>query len=182
MLIRRLGIAALFLLVIGIATQLPLPGGKTAPVDPAPAASPSQNGSAAPAPAGTQAESGNTAPGDPNRHAMLQEVADAAEQVEAFPCGAKNRHRLAEAAATLGNFDRDHGGEPPTVQNIDGRGVPVGDPLGVPVHDVMNDALTDGVVNRTVSGVYEVPDPYAPVPPKSYITGRAARFMCENPG
>lgn len=35
---RRLGIAALFLLVIGIATQIPIPGEKAAPVQPVPAA------------------------------------------------------------------------------------------------------------------------------------------------
>lgn len=181
MLIRNLGIAALFLLVIGIATQIPIPGVNQAPVQPAPAATPAQDEPVASAPADKQAESDGATSGDPKRHAMLQEVADAGEQVEAFPCGAKNRHRLAEAAAALGNFDRAHGGEPPTVKNVDGVGVPTGDPLGVPVHDIMNDALTGGVVNRTVTGIYQVPDPYAAVPPKSYITGRAARFMCEHP-
>jgi hypothetical protein len=182
MLIRNLGIAALFLLVIGIATQIPIPSMIMPPAQPSPAALPSQNQPAAAAPPSAPAESGDAPPGNPKRHAILQEVADAGEQVEAFPCSAKNRHRLAEAVTELGNFDRAHGGEPPTVKNVDGVGVPTGDPLGVPVHDVMNDALTDGVVHRTVSGVYEVPDPYAPVPPKSYISGRSARFMCEHPG
>lgn len=181
MVLRYLGIAALFLLVIGIATQIPLPGAKTMVTQPAPATPAPQTASVAPPPADTTPASTTDAPGDPKRHAMLQEVADAAEQVEGFPCSAHNRHRLAEAATVLGNFDCAHGGEPPTVENIDGRGVPVGDPLGVPVHDIMNDALTDGVVNRTVTGIYQAPDPYAPVPPKSYITGRAARFMCEHP-
>jgi hypothetical protein len=179
--LRRLAVAALFLLVVGVATQIPLPGAKTAPAQPLPAAPTSQAAAVASTPPATTTESSDTAPGDPRRHAMLQEVADAGEQVEAFPCGVKNRHRLAEAVAVLGNFDRAHGGEPPTVQNIDGRGVPTGDPLGVPVHDIMNDALTDGVVHRTVSGIYEIPDPYAPVAPKSYLSGRDARFMCEHP-
>lgn len=180
--LRNLAVAALFLLVIGIATQIPLPGGKTAPAAAVPVPPALQSGSVAPAPPGTQAESDNAVSANPTRHAMLQEVVDAAEQVEAFPCSAKSRHRLAEAVAVLGNFDRDHGGEPPTVTQVDGHAVPIGDPLGGDAHDITTDAMMGGVVHRTISGVYEVPDPYAPVAAKPYLSDRGARFMCENPG
>jgi hypothetical protein len=59
MTLRRLGIAALFLLVIGIATQIPIPGMQTALV-PAPAASTSQDARLTPASIGPLSRRGPT--------------------------------------------------------------------------------------------------------------------------
>ena len=88
-------------------------------------------------PALERAESYNAIPIDPKRHAMLQEVVDAAQQVEAFPCSAKNRHRLAEAVAAMGNFNRDQVGKPETAtMMVNGHPVAAGDPLAGQANDI----------------------------------------------
>jgi hypothetical protein len=178
MILRHLGIAALFLLVIGIVTQIPLPGT---------VATGQRTFQQAMAEhkelqRAERAESGNAPPSDPKQHAMYQEVVDAAEQVEGFPCSAKNRHRLAEAVAVLGNFDRDNYHKLESATEMEnGHPAAVGDPLAEKAYFITRDAMLDGVVHRTVSGVYEVPDPYAPVSPKWQFTGDNARFICEHP-
>jgi hypothetical protein len=208
MTLRYLGIAALFLLVIGVATQIPLPAMKTVPTQSPPAASPSSSESVAPSPpaADTTAHptfnwtleqaradheklvrdeaaiGDHSIPADPKEHAMYQEVVDTAEQVEGFPCNAKNRHRLAEAIAVLGNFDRANYANLASAREME-RGLPItiDDPLAEKAYFITRDAMLDGVVLRTGSGVYEAPDPYAPTSPKSYLSGDNARFMCEHP-
>jgi len=199
--LRHLGIAALFLLVIGVATQIPIPGMKMVPMQPMPAPPTSQNESIGPAPPGTPvtgvrtfqqviqdrkelelAESYNAIPVDPKRHAMLQEVVDAAQQVDAFPCSAKNRHRLAEAVAVMGNFNRDQVGKPETAtMMVNGHPVAAGDPLAGQANDILWAALSAGVVGRTPTGYMTVPDPYAPVDTADRAIGRGAKFFCDKP-
>jgi hypothetical protein len=206
MILRRLGIAALFLLVIGIATQIPLPGAQTVPVSAPPAAPAPANAPAAPASRAADATphfnwtleeakadheklvAKEAAIGDhsiaasPEEHAMYQEVADAAEQVEGFPCSAHNRHRLAEAIAVLGNFDRANYAKLDSAREMErGRPITIDDPLAEKAHLIMRDAMLDGVVKRNSSGIYEAPDPLAPTSPKSYLSGDNARFLCEHP-
>jgi hypothetical protein len=207
MTLRRLGIAALFLLVIGIATQIPIPGMQTALV-PAPAASTSQDAPATPAaPAPTAAaHSGfnwtleqaradheklvakEAAIGDhsiaasPEEHAMYQEVADAAEQVEGFPCSAHNRQRLAGAIVVLGNFDRANYAKLDSAREMErGRPITIDDPLAEKAYLITRDAMLDGVVHRSSSGIYDAPDPNAPVSPRDYLTGDNVRFYCQHP-
>jgi hypothetical protein len=199
--LRHFGIAALFLFVVWAAWKAPIPGMKMEPTQPAPAPPTLRNVEIGPAPAGAtvtgvrtfqqvmadrkeleRAEAYNAIPEDPKRHAMLQEIVDAAQQVEAFPCSAKNRRRLAEAVAVMGNFDRNNVGKPETAtMMVNGHPVAAGDPLSDKANNITRDAMLDGVVNRTVSGHYEVPDPYAPVSPKWQFTGENARFICEHP-
>jgi len=213
--LRHFGIAALFLLVIGIATQIPIPSVLMGPVKspPAPPASRDEPAAAASAASSPPAEDvvashrdvyrafdqaiaqkqenlqreqaaivDHSIPAQPREHAMYQEVVDAAEQVEGFPCSARNRHRLAEAIAVLGNFDRDNYGKLASAIQME-RGHPsaIDDPLAERAHYVIRDAMLDGVVHRSGSGVYEAPDPYAPTSPKSYLSGDNARFLCEHP-
>jgi hypothetical protein len=213
MTLRYLGVAMLFLLVIGIATQIPLPGVKTAPVSAPSAASPSQGAPqdatptpAAPAPDATAHGGGfnwtleqakadheelqrkeaaigdHSIPSAPNEHAMYREVVDAAEQVEGFPCSAHNRHRLAEAIAVLGNFDRENYAKLDSAREME-RGRPniIDDPLAEKSYLITRDAMLDGVVLRDSSGIYTAPDPLAPTSPKSYLSGDNARFLCEHP-
>ncbi len=133
-------------------------------------------------PALERAASYNAIPIDPKRHAMLQEVVDAAQQVEAFPCSAKNRHRLAEAVAVMGNFNRDNVGKPEAAtMMVNGHAVAAGDPLAGQANDIWRAALMAGVVNRTHTGYMVVPDPYAPVGPTQRTAGENARFVCDNP-
>jgi hypothetical protein len=199
--LRHFGIAALFLLVVGLATQIPIPGMKMVPVQPLPAVPTSQNESIEPAPPGTpvtgirtfqqvtedretleRAAAYNAIPIDPKRHAMLQEVVDAAQQVTAFPCSAHNRHRLAEAVAVMGNFNRDQVGKPETAtMMVNGHPVAVGDPLAGQANDILWAALAAGVVGRTPTGYMTVPDPYAPVDATDHAGGRGAKFFCDKP-
>lgn len=220
MLLRNLGIAALFLLVIGIATQIPLPGEKMAPAQPSTAAPAAQSEPAAPETAAPEAAaptpsasdvvashrdfyrdfdkamaqkqeqmqreeaaiSDHSIVADPKEHAMYQEVVDAAEQVEGFPCSAHNRHRLAEAIALLGNFDRENYNNLATAKQMErGHPIAIDDPLAEKAYLITRDAMLDGVVHRDGSGVYDAPDPNAPVSPRSYLTGDDARFYCEHP-
>ena len=128
------------------------------------------------------AESYNAIPVDPKRHAMLQEVVDAAQQVDAFPCSAKNRHRLAEAVAVMGNFNRDQVGKPETAtMMVNGHPVAAGDPLAGQANDILWAALSAGVVGRTPTGYMTVPDPYAPVDTADRAIGRGAKFFCDKP-
>lgn len=200
MILRHLGIAALFLLVIGIATQIPIPGMKIVPMKPIPAPPTSQNESVGPAPPGTtvtglrtfqqvmqdskeleRADSYNAIPVDPKRHAMIQEVVDAAQQVEAFPCSANNRHRLVEAVAVMGNFNRDNVGKPETA-NMMVNGHPVAaDPLAGKANEILWAALSAGVVGRTHTGYMTVPDPDAPVTATPPDVGEAAKLFCDHP-
>jgi len=177
MLLRNLGIAALFLLVIGAATQIPIPG-----------IAPGQRSfqqAAAQHEAMVRAEKAvhdDSIAAEPKQHAMYREVVDAAEQVEGFPCSAHNRHRLAEAIALLGNFNRANYGKLQSATAMEnGHPNAIDDPLATKASEIIRDALLVGVARRTVSGVYEVPDPNAPVSPKSYLSGDNARFMCEHP-
>jgi len=199
--LRYVAIAALFLFVIWVAWKAPIPGMKMEPVQPLPAVPMSQNEEIGPAPPGTTATgvrtfqqvmadrkelelaaSYNAIPQDPKKHAMLQEVVDAAQQVEAFPCSAKNRHRLAEAVAVMGNFNRDQVGKPETAtMMVNGHPVATGDPLAGQANDILWAALRAGVVNRTHTGYMEVPDPLAPVPPTENLVGKSAKFFCEKP-
>jgi hypothetical protein len=194
MLLRNLGIAALFLLVIGIATQIPIPGMQTASGPPVPGASASSNESTAPASPAPDATAHHTfnwtleqaaadheemkrkeaaigdhsIPAMPKEHAMYQEVVDAAEQVEGFPCSAHNRHRLAEATAVLGNFDRDNYAKLDSAREMErGRPITIDDPLAEQAYLITRDAMLDGVVNRNGSGVYEA------LPPARNRTSRA---------
>ena len=174
MTLRHLGIAALFLLVIGIATQIPIPTGR-------------RNFQQAMVQheelkRAEKAVVDNSIPSEPKQHAMYAEVVDAAQQVEGFPCNAKNRHRLAEALAVLGNFNRNNFGKLESATEMqNGHPAAIDDPAAEKAYFITRDALLVGVVHRTVSGVYEVPDPNAPVSPKSYLSGDNARFMCERP-
>jgi hypothetical protein len=209
MTIRYLGVAMLFLLVIGIATQIPLPGMNTVPAQPSPAASPSPSEPAvgpAPPAADTTPHSGfnwtleqaqadhdqlvkkEAAIGDhsisasPKEHTMYREVVDAADQVEGFPCNAKSRHRLAEAIAVLGNFDRDNYRNLDSAREMErGRPITIDDPLAEKAYLITRDAMLDGVVLRDSSGIYTAPDPYAATSAKSYLSGDNARFLCEHP-
>jgi hypothetical protein len=215
MTLRHLGIAALFFLVIGIATQIPIPSVLMPPRQPSPAMPNPQNEPAAAAPAASAPPTPSAAdshrefyrnfdqmvaqrqeqvireeaaiadhsiPADPKQHAMYQEVVDTAEQVEGFPCSAHNRHRLAEAIAVLGNFDRDNYGKLASATQMDrGHPIAIDDPLAEQAYFITRDAMLDGVVRRSVSGVYEAPDPNAPTSPKPYLTGDNARFLCEHP-
>jgi hypothetical protein len=199
--LRHLGYTVLVLLVIGIATQIPIPGMKMVPLKTLPGVPTSQNESVGPAPPGTVvagqrtfqqvmadrkeielAEKYNAIPeGDPKRHAMYQEVIDAAQQVEAFPCSAKNRHRLAEAVATMGNFNRDHVGEP-VEANMMVNGHPIAvDNLAGQAGNIMWAALAAGVIGRTHTGYMTVPDPDAPVTVMSPGVGEGAKLFCANP-
>ncbi|MFZ2005325.1 MAG: hypothetical protein WAV02_09585 [Stellaceae bacterium] len=199
--IRHLGYVVLFLLVIGIATQIPIPGMKMVPLKTLPGVPASQNESIGPAPPGTVvsgqrtfqqvmadrkeielAEKYNALPeGDPKRHAMYQEVLDAAQQGEAFPCSAKNRHRLAEAVATMGNFNRDHVGEPMTA-NMMVNGHPIAvDNLAGKASDIMWGALSAGVIGRTHDGHMTVPEPDAPVTVTPPGVGEGAKLFCDDP-
>lgn len=213
MTLTRLGIAALFLLVIGIATQIPLPGMTTVPASAPSVASPPQDApeEARPAPAAPAPEAAahsgfnwtleqaqadhdqlvkkeaaigdHSIPAAPHEHAMYEEVVDAAEQVEGFPCNAKSRHRLAEAIAVLGNFDRENYAKLDSAREMErGRPITIDDPLAEKAYFITRDAMLDGVVNRDSSGIYQAPDPNAPTSPKSYLSGDNARFMCEHPG
>lgn len=212
MTLRYLGVAMLFLLVIGIATQIPLPGATTVATQSPPAVSPSPGAPqdatpapTAPAPDTTshggfnwtleQAQADHdqmlkkeAAIGDhsisasPKEHTMYQEVVDAGEQVEGFPCSAHNRHRLAEAIAVLGNFDRDNYRNLDSAREMErGRPNTIEDPLAEKAYLITRDAMLDGVVLRDSSGIYTTPDPLAPTSAKSYLSGDNARFLCEHP-
>src|ERR1700722_17916067 len=104
--LRHLGIAALFLLIIGIATQIPIPGMKMVPIQPLPAAQTNPDGSLKLTPPGQEPAGVPTfdqalaqvkalehatyqvTSEDPNMHAMRQAIRDAAPNAEAFPCSA----------------------------------------------------------------------------------------------
>jgi hypothetical protein len=174
--LRHLSIAALFFLVIGIASQVPI--SRTAATG---ERTVQQAAAQHEELKGTETTASDKAI-ELKQHAMYQEVVDAAQQVEGFPCSAKNRHRLAEALAVLGNFDRDNYGKLASATEMEnGHPAAIDDPLAEKAYLITRDALLVGVVHRTVSGVYETPAPDAPVGPKSYLSGDNARFMCEHP-
>lgn len=197
--LRHLGIAAIFLLVIGLATQIPIPGMKMLPVRTLPAAQTRPDGSLVLPPPGQEATGVPTfqqavaqidamkhatfqiVSEDPKIHAMRQAIRDAAPNAEAFPCSADNRHRLAEAVAAYGNFIRDHGRDRPTeTMLVNGQPTSATGYLDQDVNKIMMDADVAGVVHRTNFGYYDVPAADA-IGPASSVAMHGGRFVCDNP-
>jgi hypothetical protein len=197
--LRHVGVAALFLLVIGLATQIPIPGMKMLPMQPLPAAETNPDGSLKLTPPGqqpsglptfqqaaAQVEAMKTATfqvtsEDPNMHAMRQAIRDAAPNAEAFPCSADNRHHLAEAVAAYGNFIRDHGHDRPTeTMLVNGQATSATGYLDQDVNKIMTDADIAGIVHRTNFGYYDVPAADA-IGPASRIAMHGGRFVCDDP-
>lgn len=198
MTLRYFGVAALFLLVIALATQIPIPGMKMVPVKPLPAAETNPDGSLKLTPPGQEAKGVPTfeqaaaqakamqhatfqvTSEDPELHAMRQAILDAAPNAEAFPCSADNRHRLAVAVAAYGNYIRDHGHDRPTeTMLVNGEATSATGYLDQDVNKITKDADIAGVVHRTNFGYYDVPAADA-IGPKSRIAMQGGRFVCDD--
>jgi hypothetical protein len=194
--IRHLGYVVLFLLVIGIATQIPIPGVKMEPVKPLPAAETNPDGSLKLTPPGQEPTGVPTfqqavnqieavkhatfqvTSEDPNMHAMRQAIRDAAPNAEAFPCSAENRHRLAVAVAAYGNFIRDHGHDRPVeTMLVNGQPTSATGYLDQDINKITMDADIAGVVHRTEFGYYDVPAADM-VGPASRMAMQGGRFVC----
>jgi hypothetical protein len=197
--IRHFGYVVLFLLVIGIATQIPIPGMKMVPVKPLPAAQTNPDGSLKLTPPGQQPAGVPTfqqavaqidamknatyqvTSEDPDMHAMRQAIRDAAPNAEAFPCSADNRHHLAEAVAAYGNFIRDHGHDRPTeTMLVNGQPASATGYLDQDVNKIMMDADIAGVVHRTEFGYYEIPAAGV-IGSASRIAMQGGHFVCGDP-
>lgn len=194
--LRHLGYAVLFLLVIGIATQVPIPGMKMVPVKPLPAAQINPDGALVPTPPGQQPVGVPTfqqvvthmeamknatyqvTSEDPGMHAMRQAIRDATPNAAGFPCSADNRHRLAEAVAAYGNFIRDHGHDRPVeTMLVNGQPASATGYLDQDVNKIIMDADVAGVVHRTEFGYYDIPAA-GTVGPASRMAMQNGRFVC----
>lgn len=194
---RHLGIAVLFLFVIGIATQIPIPGMKMVPVKTLPAAETNPDGSLKLVPPGQEPKGVPTfqqavaqieamkhatfqvTSEDPKMHAMRQAIRDEAPNAEAFPCSPENRHRLAVAIAALGNYFRDHAHDHPVeTMLVNGQPTSATGYLDQDIDRITRDAEEAGIVHRTNFGYFNVP-PADAVSPASRMAMHGGRFVCD---
>lgn len=167
-------------LVVWVSLRMPIPGIKMQPVQPNPTIHTFQQAVAEHKQMDLAASYGAMSE-DPKLHAMRKAVLEAA-QVDAFPCSARWRGRLAEALRDFSDFYRDRVGQPPLeTRVIDGRAVDASGYLNQETNQVLQAAMLAGVVHRTTTGYIEVPDPEAPVGPALRSASVGDRFVCDNP-